>query len=83
MSTMTMETMESRLWVLMSERLGLEQNQIKMTDSFADDLGVDSLDVLEMLTEVEKEFSIKIADEDAEKLTTVKALVDYLHAHLY
>jgi acyl carrier protein len=77
-----METLETRLWVLMSEKLGLEQEQIKMTDSFANDLGVDSLDVLEMLTEVEKEFSIKINDEDAEKLITVKALVDYLHTHL-
>lgn len=83
MSTMTMETMETRLWVLMSEKLGLENDQIKMSDSFSDDLGVDSLDVLELLTATEKTFDIKIADEDAEKLTTVKALVEYLHAHLH
>ena len=82
MNTMTMETMETRLWTLMSEKLGLDPDQIKITDSFADDLGVDSLDVLEMFTEIEKDFGIKIADEDAEKLTTVKALVDYLHTHL-
>jgi acyl carrier protein len=78
----TTETLETRLWVLMSDKLGLEHDQIKMTDSFADDLGVDSLDLFEMLTEVEKEFSIKIPDEDAEKLITVKALVGYLHGHL-
>jgi acyl carrier protein len=82
MNTMTMETMETRLWTLMSEKLGLDPDQIKISDSFANDLGVDSLDVLEMFTEVEKDFGIKIADEDAEKLTTVKALVDYLHTHL-
>lgn len=83
MSTMTMETMETRLWVLMSDKLGLEKDQIKMSDSFSDDLGVDSLDVLELLTTVEKTFEIKIADEDAEKLTNVKALVEYMHAHLH
>lgn len=83
MSTMTMETMETRLWVLMSDKLGLEKDQIKMSDSFGDDLGVDSLDVLELLTTVEKTFEIKIDDEDAEKLTTVKSLVDYMHAHLH
>ena len=82
MNTMTMETMETRLWTLMSEKLGLDRDQIKLSDSFADDLGVDSLDVLEMLTEIEKDFGIRIADEDAEKLTTVKALVGYLHTHL-
>lgn len=82
MNTMTMETMETRLWTLMSEKLGLDRDQIKISDSFADDLGVDSLDVLEMFTEIEKDFGIRIADEDAEKLTTVKALVGYLHTHL-
>ncbi|TDX01685.1 acyl carrier protein [Dinghuibacter silviterrae] len=82
MNTTTTETLETQLWVLMSEKLGLEQEQIKMTDSFADDLGVDSLDLFALLTDVEKEFSIKIPDEEAEKLTTVKALVNYLHAHL-
>ncbi|HTJ11236.1 MAG TPA: acyl carrier protein [Dinghuibacter sp.] len=83
MSTMTMETMETRLWVLMSDKLGLEKDQIKMTDSFTDDLGVDSLDTLELFTEVEKTFEIKITDEDAEKLTTVQALVNYMHTHLH
>ena len=76
MNTMTMETMETRLWLLMSDKLGLEKDQIKMDDSFTDDLGVDSLDVLELFTDVEKEFEIKIPDEEAEKLTTVKTLVD-------
>jgi acyl carrier protein len=81
-SMKTKETAESRLWTLMAEKLGLDRDQIKITDSFADDLGVDSLDVLELLTEVEKTFGIKIADEDAEKLITVKALVNYLQTHL-
>jgi acyl carrier protein len=81
-SMKTKETVEGRLWTLMAEKLGLDRDQIKITDSFADDLGVDSLDVLELLTEVEKTFGIKIADEDAEKFITVKALVNYLQTHL-
>jgi acyl carrier protein len=48
------------------------------TDSFADDLAVDSLDVLEILMEIEKEFSIKIPDEDAGKLKTVDSVIYYV-----
>ena len=83
MTTTTMESMETRLWVLMSDKLGLEKDQIKMSDSFTDDLGVDSLDVIELFTNVEKEFEIKISDEDAEKLTTVGAVIDYITQHTH
>jgi len=82
MNTSTTNSIDSKLWVMMSEKLGLDQSKIHSNDSFSNDLGVDSLDVLELFTEVEKDFSIKIPDEDAEKLTTVKSLVDYVHAHV-
>lgn len=82
MSTLTMETIDSKLYLLMSEKLGLEPAEIHPGDHFSDDLGVDSLDVTELFAEVEKEFGIKISDEDAEKLTTVQSLVGYVHRHL-
>jgi acyl carrier protein len=77
-----METIDSKLYLLMSEKLGLEPSEIHPGDKFSDDLGVDSLDVTELFTDVEKEFGIKISDEDAEKLTTVQSLVAYVHKHL-
>jgi acyl carrier protein len=76
------QAIDNKLWTLMSEKLGLDRSDIHIGASFADDLGVDSLDALELFTGVEKEFGIRIEDEDAEKLTTVKALVGYVHAHL-
>ena len=82
MKTATVETMENKLWTLMSERLGLEKDQIKITDSFTDDLGVDSLDLTALIVEVEKEFGVKISEEAAEKMHTVKSLVDYLRMQL-
>lgn len=79
---MTTAIVETRLWVMMSDKLGLDQDKIKLTDSFAYDLGIDSLDMVELFMEIEKDFGVKITDEDAERLTTVKALVDFLHTHL-
>jgi acyl carrier protein len=51
--------------------------------SFTNDLGLDSLDVLETFMALEKEFGLKINDEDAEKLTTVGAVTDYIIAHVH
>jgi acyl carrier protein len=82
MDTISMEAVDQKLWVIMAEKLGLDPESIKMNDSFADDLGVDSLDVLALFTDVEKEFGFRMQDEDAEKITTVKALVSYVHMHL-
>jgi acyl carrier protein len=80
--TMNTQAVDDKLWTMMSEKLGLDRSDIHLDASFSNDLGVDSLDALELFTEVEKEFGIKIEDEEAEKLTTVKALVKYVHAHL-
>jgi acyl carrier protein len=68
----------SKIKEIISHKLGLDQNEIMDTDSFADDLAVDSLDVLEILMEIEKEFSIKIPDEDAGKLKTVDSVIYYV-----
>jgi acyl carrier protein len=60
------------------EKLGVEEEALTDNASFASDLGLDSLDVLETLMAMEKAFSIKITDEDAEKLTTVGSVINYI-----
>ena len=66
---------------ILIEKLGLEESVITDQASFSNDLGVDSLDKIETFVELEKEFSIRIPDEDAEKLTTVGALINYIIEH--
>ena len=61
-----------------AEQLGVELDEITMEASFIDDLGADSLDIVELLMALEEEFEIEIPDEEAEKLTTVGDIVEYV-----
>jgi len=63
---------------IVASQLGKEQREITDTASFIDDLGADSLDTMELVLALEDEFGIKIEDEDAEKLKTVKDAVEYI-----
>ena len=63
---------------IISEQLGVDPEEIKMESSFVDDLGADSLDVVELIMALETEFDLEIADEDAEKVATVGDVVEYL-----
>ena len=63
------------------DKLGVEDDKIVSDASFVDDLGADSLDTVELIMQLEEEFSIEIPDEDAETITTVKAAVDYIEAN--
>ena len=60
------------------DKLGVEEEKISSEASFVDDLGADSLDTVELIMQLEEEFGIEIPDEDAEKITTVQAAIDYL-----
>ena len=60
------------------DKLGIEDSKIESVSSFVDDLGADSLDTVELIMQLEEEFGIEIPDEDAEKITTVQAAVDYI-----
>ena len=60
------------------DKLGIEDSKIETGSSFVDDLGADSLDTVELIMQLEEEFGIEIPDEDAEKITTVQAAVDYI-----
>ena len=60
------------------EQLGVEEDIIKLDTSFIDDLGADSLDIVELIMSLEEEFDIQIPDNDAEKIATVGDVVEYI-----
>ena len=64
------------------EQLGVTETSVTMEASFIDDLGADSLDIVELIMAIEEEFDIEIPDGDAEKVTTVKEVVDYIKDHV-
>ena len=62
------------------EQLGVEEDEVTMESSFIDDLGADSLDIVELIMALEEEFEIEVPDEEAEKITTVGDVVEYIKA---
>jgi acyl carrier protein len=62
------------------EQLGVDENQVEPGASFVDDLGADSLDIVELVMAFEEAFDLDIPDEDAEKIRTVKDAIDYIEA---
>jgi acyl carrier protein len=71
---------EQKVKQIIVEQLGVDENQVDSTASFVDDLGADSLDIVELVMAFEEAFDIDIPDEDAEKIATVKDAVDYIEA---
>jgi acyl carrier protein len=63
------------------EQLGVEEDEVSMDSAFIDDLGADSLDIVELIMALEEEFDMEIPDEEAEKITTVGNVVEYIKAH--
>lgn len=63
------------------EQLGVEEDDVKIESSFVDDLGADSLDIVELVMALEEEFDLEIPDEDAEKIRTVGEAVKYIQEH--
>ena len=76
-----MENIEDRVVNIIVEQLGVEKSKIKSDSSFVEDLGADSLDTVELVMALEEEFETEIPDQDAEKITTVKEVVDYITKH--
>ena len=66
---------------IVAEQLGVDEGEVTPSASFVDDLGADSLDVVELVMAFEEEFGIEIPDEDAEKITRVKEAVEYIEQH--
>jgi len=63
---------------IIQDKLGIEEGKITKEASFIDDLGADSLDTVELIMQMEEEFNLEIPDEEAEKLTTVGSVVEYI-----
>lgn len=63
------------------EQLGVDADEVTMGSSFIDDLGADSLDIVELIMALEEEFDIEIPDEEAEKFPTVGDVVEYIKEH--
>ena len=81
-----MATIYERLKKIIVEQLGVEEGEVVPSASFVDDLGADSLDLVELIMALEEEFStpeqkIEIPDEDAEKIATVQDAIDYMTDH--
>lgn len=60
------------------EQLGVEEDEVTMESSFIDDLGADSLDIVELIMALEEEFDMQIPDSEAEKISTVNDVVEYI-----
>ncbi|MCK6256980.1 acyl carrier protein [Fictibacillus sp. WQ 8-8] len=70
-----------RVSKIIVDRLGVDAAEVKTEASFKEDLGADSLDVVELVMELEDEFDLEISDEDAEKITTVGDVVNYINSN--
>jgi acyl carrier protein len=74
-------SIEDRVKKIVSDQLGASIDTIENDSSFVDDLGADSLDTVELVMALEEEFDLEIADEDAEKISTVNEAVAYINAN--
>ncbi|HHZ05119.1 MULTISPECIES: acyl carrier protein [Acetomicrobium] len=79
---MRLEEIQEKLKQIVMDRLDVDEDQITMEASFVEDLGADSLDIVELIMGIEEEFDIEIPDEDAEKLTTVGGALEYIKTKL-
>lgn len=76
--TMDINLIEDKVKQVIAEQLSTDKAKISGSSSFVDDLGADSLDTVELVMALEEEFSIEIPDDEAEKITTVQAAIDYI-----
>ena len=75
---MTTAEIEAKVKAIIVDKLGVDENEVKSEASFANDLGADSLDTVELMMEFEKVFSISIPDDQAEKISTVGDAIAYI-----
>lgn len=66
---------------IIAESLGVKRSEVVSSASFIDDLNADSLDIVELVMTIEKEFDIEIPDDEAERIRTVQDAIDYIKAH--
>ena len=73
-------SVEEQVKKIIAEKLSVDLEEVVPEASFVDDLGADSLDLVELIMSMEEEFDTDISDEDAEQITTVKDAIDYIHS---
>ena len=79
---MSSEEVFERVKGIIVEQLGVADTAVTMEASFIDDLGADSLDIVELIMALEEEFEIEIPDADAEKVVSVQDVLDYIKDHI-
>ena len=77
----TLMSVEDKVKKIIAEKLGVDIEEVVPEASFVDDLGADSLDLVELIMSMEEEFEIEISDETAEKLVFVKDAINYINAN--
>ena len=78
---MTTTNVEAKVKSIIAEQLGVAEDEIKGASSFIEDLGADSLDIVELVMAMEEEFEVEIPDEEAENIKTVQDAVNYINTH--
>ena len=77
-----MASVDEKVKQIIVEQLGVDEAEVTPTAHFIDDLGADSLDIVELVMELEEEFEITIPDEEAEKIKTVGEAIDYIEKEI-
>ena len=72
--------MREKIKSIVADQLGVDEDQVTEDASFIDDLGADSLDTVELIMAFEEEFDVEIPDEDAQKIKTVKDVIEYIES---
>ena len=76
-----MSDIASKVKAIIVDKLGVDESEVVNEASFTNDLGADSLDTVELVMALEEEFETEIPDEEAEKISTVQAAIDYVNSH--
>ncbi|XOD67813.1 MAG: acyl carrier protein [Flavobacteriales bacterium Tduv] len=77
-----MSDISSRIKAIIIDKLGVDESEVTPEANFTQDLGADSLDTVEFIMEIEKEFNIEVPDDDAEKITTVGECIKYIEERI-
>jgi acyl carrier protein len=75
------QAIENKVKNIIADQLGVGEDEIKPESSFIEDLGADSLDIVELVMAMEEEFEVEIPDEEAENIKTVGDAINYIHTH--
>lgn len=76
------KNIEKKIKKVIADQLGVDLKELSNAQSYIDDLGADSLDIVELILSLEEEFDLEVPDEDAEKLLTVQDTIDYVRSKI-